>query len=151
MAGAKAKRKVCWVFAVFLCCAKFLLFLFFNEQKWNKGKLREKIQAKILFDEDSWTRLQAEVPKMKLVTPSALVERLKINCSLARAACKYLAEVCAFCNHVDIILCPVISYLPLLLSCRRARSLPWRRITLRRFTRGTLAHEIVRPAMLSVN
>jgi hypothetical protein len=30
---------------------------------------------------------------MKLVTPSALVERLKINSSLARAACKFLAEV----------------------------------------------------------
>ena len=28
---------------------------------------------------------------MKLITPSALVERLKINGSLARAACKYLA------------------------------------------------------------
>ena len=31
--------------------------------------------------------------QMKLVTPSALVERLKINSSLARAACKFLAEV----------------------------------------------------------
>ena len=29
---------------------------------------------------------------MKLVTPSALVERLKINVSLARAACRYLVE-----------------------------------------------------------
>ena len=32
----------------------------------------------------------AEVPKMKLITPSALVERLKINGSLARAAIKEL-------------------------------------------------------------
>ena len=38
---------------------------------------------------------------MKLVTPSALVERLKINSSLARAACKFLAEVRPV---VDIIL-----------------------------------------------
>jgi small subunit ribosomal protein S25e len=29
---------------------------------------------------------------MKLITPSALVERLKINGSLARAACNYLVE-----------------------------------------------------------
>lgn len=29
---------------------------------------------------------------MKLITPSGLVERLKINASLARAACKLLAE-----------------------------------------------------------
>ena len=64
-----------------------------KKKKWNKGKMREKINAKVLFDEDGWNRLQAEVPKMKLVTPSALVERLKINSSLARAACKFLAEV----------------------------------------------------------
>ncbi len=63
-----------------------------RKKKWNKGKLREKLNAKVLFDEDGWNRLQAEVPKMKLITPSALVERLKINSSLARAACKLMAE-----------------------------------------------------------
>jgi small subunit ribosomal protein S25e len=42
LAGGKAKRK-----------------------KWNKGKMREKINAKVLFDEDGWNRLQAEVPKVK--------------------------------------------------------------------------------------
>ena len=54
------------------------------------------MNSKVLFDEDGWLRLQAEVPKMKLITPSALVERLKINGSLARAACKLLAEVFYF-------------------------------------------------------
>lgn len=54
------------------------------------------MNAKVLFDEDGWKRLQDEVPKMKLITPSALVERLKINGSLARAACKYLLEVRSF-------------------------------------------------------
>ena len=34
---------------------------------------------------------------MKLVTPSALCERLKINVSLARAACRYLAKVRYYC------------------------------------------------------
>jgi len=69
LAGAKAKKK-----------------------KWSKGKTREKLNSKVLFDEDGWARLLAEVPKMKVVTPSALCERLKINASLARAACKYLEE-----------------------------------------------------------
>jgi small subunit ribosomal protein S25e len=50
------------------------------------------LNSKVLFDEDGWTRFNAEVPKMKVITPSALVERLKINVSLARAACKYLTE-----------------------------------------------------------
>lgn len=51
------------------------------------------MNSKVLFDEDGWKRLLDEVPKMKLITPSALVERLKINGSLARAACKFLLEV----------------------------------------------------------
>jgi ribosomal protein S25 len=38
---------------------------------------------------------------MKLVTPSALVERLKINSSLARAACKFLAEVRYEAQQID--------------------------------------------------
>merc|ERR1711924_282538 len=45
-----------------------------------------------LVDEDTYARLLAEVPKMKLITPSALVERLKINGALARAAIKELQE-----------------------------------------------------------
>lgn len=64
-----------------------------KKKKWSKGKMREKLNSKVLFDEDGWTRLLAEVPKMKLVTPSALCERLKVNASLARAACRYLQEV----------------------------------------------------------
>jgi len=63
-----------------------------KKKKWNKGKMREKMNSKILFDEDGWARLNAEVPKMKLITPSGLVERLKINASLARAALKLLCE-----------------------------------------------------------
>ena len=35
-----------------------------KKKKWNKGKMREKINAKVLFDEDGWLRLQAEVPKV---------------------------------------------------------------------------------------
>ena len=35
-----------------------------KKKKWHKGKMREKINAKVLFDEDGWLRLQAEVPKV---------------------------------------------------------------------------------------
>ena len=35
-----------------------------KKKKWNKGKMREKINAKVLFDEDGWLRLRAEVPKV---------------------------------------------------------------------------------------
>ena len=35
-----------------------------KKKKWSKGKLREKMNAKVLFDEDGWKRLQEEVPKV---------------------------------------------------------------------------------------
>lgn len=38
--------------------------VFTAEQKWNKGKMREKLNAKILFDEDTLTRFNTEVPKV---------------------------------------------------------------------------------------
>lgn len=44
MAGARAKRK-----------------------KWNKGKMHEKLNSKVLFDEEGWARLQAEVPKVRFI------------------------------------------------------------------------------------
>jgi small subunit ribosomal protein S25e len=39
-----------------------------KKKKWNKGKMREKINAKVLFDEDGWNRLQAEVPKVRSIS-----------------------------------------------------------------------------------
>ena len=63
-----------------------------KKKKWSKGKNRDQVVNKVLFDEDTYARLLAEVPKMKLITPSALVERLKINGALARAAIKELQE-----------------------------------------------------------
>ncbi|EWM24294.1 hypothetical protein NSK_007629 [Nannochloropsis salina CCMP1776] len=64
-----------------------------KKKKWSKGKMREKVANKVLFDEEMYTnRLLTEIPKSKLITPSALVERLKINGSLARAALRELKE-----------------------------------------------------------
>ncbi|CAM9343092.1 unnamed protein product, partial [Sphacelaria rigidula] len=62
------------------------------KQKWSKGKVREKVANQVLFNEDTYTRCLAEVPKMKLITASGLVERLKVNGSLARAAIRELEE-----------------------------------------------------------
>jgi Fe-S cluster assembly ATP-binding protein len=57
-----------------------------KKKKWSKAKSRDKVANKILFDQDTYDRLQGEIPKMKLITPSALVERLKISASLAKKA-----------------------------------------------------------------
>jgi small subunit ribosomal protein S25e len=45
----------------------------------------------VLFDKGTYEKLLAEVPKYKMITPSILADRLRINGSLARAAIRELA------------------------------------------------------------
>merc|ERR1712196_724459 len=46
-----------------------------KKKKWSKGKLQEKATLE---------KLNAEVPKYKMITPSILVDRMRVNGSLAR-------------------------------------------------------------------
>jgi small subunit ribosomal protein S25e len=61
-----------------------------KKKKWSKGKVKEKANNIVLFDQDTYDKLYKEVPKYKLITPSILAERLHINGSLARQAIKEL-------------------------------------------------------------
>ena len=61
-----------------------------KKKKWSKGKVREKALNLVLFDQPTYKKLLADIPKVKLITPSVLVERLKVNGSLARKALKEL-------------------------------------------------------------
>ncbi|KAH7426501.1 hypothetical protein KP509_10G003600 [Ceratopteris richardii] len=44
----------------------------------------------VLFDQATYDKLLSEVPKYKLITPSVLSDRLRINGSLARKAIRDL-------------------------------------------------------------
>merc|ERR1712153_69248 len=57
-----------------------------KKKKWSKGKVREKLNNMVCFDQATYDRMMKEVATFKLVTPSAISERLKINGSLARRA-----------------------------------------------------------------
>merc|ERR1711871_1821316 len=57
-----------------------------KKKKWSKGKVREKLNNMVTFDQNTYDRMMKEVATFKLVTPSAISERLKINGSLARRA-----------------------------------------------------------------
>ena len=63
-----------------------------KKKKWSKGKNRDKVNNLVLFNKETYERLQTEVPKMKLITVSALVEKLRINGGLARKALRELEE-----------------------------------------------------------
>merc|ERR1712167_534910 len=57
-----------------------------KKKKWSKGKVREKLNNLVVFDQGTYDRMMKEVATFKLVTPSAISERLKVNGSLARKA-----------------------------------------------------------------
>merc|ERR1712188_242195 len=57
-----------------------------KKKKWSKGKVREKLNNSVCFDQSTYDRMMKEAANFKLVTPSVLSERLKISGSLARRA-----------------------------------------------------------------
>merc|ERR1712072_725280 len=61
-----------------------------KKKKWSKGKVREKLNNAVCFDQATYDKMMKEAASWKLVTPSVLSERLKINGSLARRAIKEL-------------------------------------------------------------
>merc|ERR1712033_162251 len=62
------------------------------KKKWSKGKVRDKLNNLVLFDKQTYDKLNKEVPSYKLITPSVVSERLKVRVSLARKALRELAE-----------------------------------------------------------
>merc|ERR1711907_478707 len=61
-----------------------------KKKKWSKGKVREKLNNAVCFDQATYDKMMKEAASWKLVTPSVLSERPKINGSLARRAIQEL-------------------------------------------------------------
>ncbi|XP_004294485.1 PREDICTED: 40S ribosomal protein S25-3-like [Fragaria vesca subsp. vesca] len=61
-----------------------------KKKKWSKGKQKEKVNNMVLFDQATYDKLLSEGPKFKLITPSILSNRLRINGSLAHRVIKDL-------------------------------------------------------------
>merc|ERR1711935_732415 len=63
-----------------------------KKKKWSKGKVKEKLANLVLFDKATYEKMLTDVPKQKLITPSIISEKLKVNCSLARKAVRELVS-----------------------------------------------------------
>jgi small subunit ribosomal protein S25e len=63
-----------------------------KKKKWSKGKSRDQVDNKVLMSKEQYDRLYSEVPKMKLITVSAVVEKLKVSGGLARRALRELEK-----------------------------------------------------------
>merc|ERR1711871_1829873 len=61
-----------------------------KKKKWSKGKVKEKVVNAVFFDKALYDKCVAEVPKFKLITPSIISERMRVNGSLARRTIKDL-------------------------------------------------------------
>merc|ERR1712093_69904 len=70
-----------------------------KKKKWSKGKVKEKLQNAVMFDKATFDKMLKEIPKAKLITPSVVSERLKVNGSVARVAIKHLEEK-GYISHV---------------------------------------------------
>jgi small subunit ribosomal protein S25e len=77
------------------------------EQKWSKGKQKEKVNAAVFFDKNLYEKLKKEVPSYKLITPSIISERMKCNVSMARRALRDLelkGMIRPICRHASQVL-----------------------------------------------
>ncbi|CAE8647563.1 unnamed protein product [Polarella glacialis] len=54
-----------------------------KKKKWSKGKVKEKLANLVMFDKATYDKMLKEIPKAKLITPSVVSERLKVNGSVA--------------------------------------------------------------------
>ncbi|KAL7078385.1 hypothetical protein ACQ4LE_001943 [Meloidogyne hapla] len=63
-----------------------------KKKKWSKGKVRDKLQNMVLFDQATFDKLYKEIVSVKLITPSVVSERLKVRASLARAGLRELHQ-----------------------------------------------------------
>merc|ERR1712194_899131 len=53
-------------------------------------QVKEKLANMVQFDKATYDKMMKEIPKAKLITPSVVSERLKVNGSVARQAIRHL-------------------------------------------------------------
>uniref|UniRef100_A0A7E4VW49 40S ribosomal protein S25 n=1 Tax=Panagrellus redivivus TaxID=6233 RepID=A0A7E4VW49_PANRE len=73
-----------------------------KKKKWSKGKVRDKLNNAVLFDQATYDKFAKEIVSVKLITPSVVSERFKIRASLAKQALRQL--------HANGLIKPVVKH-----------------------------------------
>jgi len=63
-----------------------------QKKKWSKGKVKDKAQHVVLMEKTIHEKLMKEISTSRVITVATIVDRLKINGSLARRCLKELQE-----------------------------------------------------------
>merc|ERR1712137_446997 len=61
-----------------------------KKKKWNSGKVKEKANNAVYFDEATYEKLLQEIPNSRLITISTVSDKLRVNGSVARIAIRDL-------------------------------------------------------------
>jgi small subunit ribosomal protein S25e len=61
-----------------------------KKKKWSKGKVKDKAVNMVVLDQPTYDKILKEVPTFKMISQSTLIDRMKINGSLARVAIRHL-------------------------------------------------------------
>ena len=62
-----------------------------KKKSWTKVKIKDKLNQDVFLDEKRWAKMQTEIPKILVITRGALMEKYKVNGSIARAIIKEMA------------------------------------------------------------
>lgn len=62
-----------------------------SKKKWSKGKEKDKKDLAVFITSKQLVDMEKEIQKMRLITPSVVSERFKINCSIAKRVMRYFA------------------------------------------------------------
>jgi small subunit ribosomal protein S25e len=63
-----------------------------QKKKWSKGKVKDKAQHAVIVDKTTNEKVYKDVPSYRVITVAVLVDRMKVNGSVARAILKELEE-----------------------------------------------------------
>ncbi|KAI9668601.1 MAG: 40S ribosomal protein S25 [Alyxoria varia] len=63
-----------------------------QKKKWSKGKVKDKANHAVVLDKTAIERLNKEAQSYRLITVATLVDRMKINGSVARHALRELED-----------------------------------------------------------
>eukprot|EP01017_Pseudomicrothorax_dubius_P003668 TRINITY_DN1056_c0_g2_i5.p1 TRINITY_DN1056_c0_g2~~TRINITY_DN1056_c0_g2_i5.p1 ORF type:complete len:142 (+),score=48.24 TRINITY_DN1056_c0_g2_i5:65-490(+) len=63
-----------------------------GRKKWTKGKVKDKLALAVFYDEETYKKLLEDIPKLRLITPAIVTDKLKVNQSLARRGIRHLRE-----------------------------------------------------------
>jgi small subunit ribosomal protein S25e len=63
-----------------------------KKKKWSKGKVKDKAQHAVTLDKATYDRILKDCPAFKFISQSIIIERLKVNGSLARIAIRRLEK-----------------------------------------------------------